>query len=151
MYVYICMYIYIYIYIYIGAPDLKLVQAFPVAAPNMEMDRHVFGTFCVAFFIFNWCTRLVLVEPFARMSMRLTKVQHTKLAQSVMEAVFYSSFTYIGFCILPSQDWVWPSSSWWVGFAEGGHEVMRADLRCYYLMYMARYFQAHQLGGGLNP
>jgi len=42
---------------------------------------------------------------------------------------------------VPKQEWIWPSSMWWIGFAEGGHEVMRADLRCYYLMYAARYFQ----------
>jgi len=125
-----------------GAVDPKLTKGFPNAAPNMEMDQYVFGTFCIGFFIFNWCTRLMLVEPVARMSMKLTKVQHTKLAQSVMEAAFYSSFTYIGLCVVPSQEWVWPSALWWTGFADGGHEVMRADLRCYYIMYIARYFQA---------
>merc|ERR1712203_1283058 len=39
-------------------------------------------------------------------------------------------------------EWVWPSAKWWIGFSEGGHEVMRSDFRCFYLLYIARYFQA---------
>merc|ERR1719414_34099 len=58
-----------------------------------------------------------------------------------METVFYGGFTYMGLMVVRSQEWLWPSSQWWIGFAEGGHELMRSDLRCYYIMYAARYFQ----------
>merc|ERR1712232_785972 len=59
-----------------------------------------------------------------------------------MEAVFYGGFTVIGLFIVPAQEFVWPSSRWWQGFSEGGHEIMRSDSRCYFIMYMARYTQA---------
>lgn len=71
----------------------------------------------------------------------MKRLQLAKFAQSLMEAIFYGGFTLIGLRIVPSQEWIWPSAKWWMGFAEGGHEVMRADLRCYYIMYAARYFQ----------
>lgn len=50
-------------------------------------------------------------------------------------------FTVIGLIVVPAQVWVWPSAKWWIGFADGGHEIMRSDLRCYYIMYVARYAQ----------
>lgn len=59
-----------------------------------------------------------------------------------MEVALYGSFTYMGLRVVASQEWVWPSAKWWIGFSEGGHEVMRSDFRCYYLLYIARYFQA---------
>jgi ceramide synthetase len=60
-----------------------------------------------------------------------------------MEAWIYGAFSVIGLLIVPSQPWVWPSAQWWIGFADPGapHAVMRDDLRCYYLLYAARYFQ----------
>merc|ERR1719424_1392044 len=57
------------------------------------------------------------------------------------QMLFYGGFAVLGLFVVPGQEWIWPSSLWWIGFAEGGHEVMRSDLRCYYLMYGARYFQ----------
>jgi len=75
-------------------------------------------------------------------TLKLKRLQLAKFVQSFMEAFFYGGFALIGLRVVPSQDWIWPSAKWWIGFAEGGHEVMRADLRCYYIMYIARYAQA---------
>jgi len=90
----------------------------------------------------NWGMRLLLVEPFVRSVLRLRRAQLAKYAQSVMEAVVYGGFMLIGLRVVPSQEWVWPSAKWWIGFSDGGHEVMRSDLRCYYILYISRYFQA---------
>ena len=64
-------------------------------------------------------------------------------------------------CALLLQPFSWPSVHWWINFKTGEHsvascscamaaialtvgvpQIMRQDLRCYYLMYAARYMQA---------
>jgi len=97
--------------------------------------------FALGFFIFNWVLRLFFVQPFLHLSLGLSGKGNQKMAQSFMEVVFYGGFTVLGLLVVPQQEWIWPSSRWWIGFTEGGHEVMRSDLRCYYIMYAARYFQ----------
>lgn len=62
-----------------------------------------------------------------------------------MEALIYGSFTALGWSIVPAQPWIWPSKHWWIDFSSGSHALMRNDLRCYYLLYGARYVQ-----GGLS-
>jgi len=59
------------------------------------------------------------------------------------EALMYGTFSVIGCVVVTSQAWVWPSSNWWIGFAEpdAPHALMRDDLRCYYLLYTGRYLQ----------
>lgn len=118
------------------------VAALPMGPPDIPRDRRVFSAFAAAIFAFNWGLRLLLVEPFARGAVGLRGPQVAKFAQSVLEAVIYGSFAVLGLLVVPSQDFVWPSAKWWMGFAEGGHEIMRVDLRCYYILYVARYFQA---------
>lgn len=54
----------------------------------------------------------------------------------------YGTFTMIGIAIVPSQPWAWPSANWWLGFDSGSHLTMRSDLRCFYILYAARYIQA---------
>mmetsp|Transcript_37310 Transcript_37310/g.106573 ORF Transcript_37310/g.106573 Transcript_37310/m.106573 type:complete len:657 (+) Transcript_37310:44-2014(+) len=117
-------------------------EALALAPPDVRRDRPVFAMFATAFFIFNWTVRLLLVEPLVRCALRLRRDQLAKFTQSVMEIIFYGGFTVLGLLVVPTQEWVWPSAKWWLGFADGGHELMRSDLRCYYIMYMARYFQA---------
>tara|TARA_B100000524_G_C23641405_1_gene366798 strand:+ start:953 stop:1744 length:792 start_codon:yes stop_codon:yes gene_type:complete len=40
-----------------------------------------------------------------------------------------------------AQEWAWPSALWWDGMPSGSHLSMRDDCRCFYLLYIARYFQ----------
>merc|ERR1712050_823661 len=62
---------------------------------------------------------------------------------SAAEALICGVFTYAGCHVVYFQwDFMWPSSRWWKDFAVGGHEIMRSDVRCYYIAYMARYCQA---------
>jgi len=110
--------------------------------PDIRRDSAVFAVFTVALFLLNWGLRLLIVEPFSVWTLKLKRLQLAKFVQSFMEAFCYGGFALIGLRVVPSQDWIWPSAKWWIGFAEGGHEVMRADLRCYYIMYIARYAQA---------
>eukprot|EP00928_Gymnodinium_smaydae_P047551 TRINITY_DN31743_c0_g1_i1.p1 TRINITY_DN31743_c0_g1~~TRINITY_DN31743_c0_g1_i1.p1 ORF type:complete len:373 (+),score=95.82 TRINITY_DN31743_c0_g1_i1:82-1119(+) len=135
------------------------VAALPTAAPEFERDAPVFAAFAVAFFAFNWIVRWRVVDPLwsillrsnlrckasdgdgASMS-RVTKQKLTKFAQSSMEAMFYGGFAALGLLVVLQQAWIWPSASWWRGYQEGFHPIMRSDLRCYYLMYGARYAQA---------
>jgi ceramide synthetase len=84
----------------------------------------------------------MFVEPLVRY-LEISKGHvSAKFAQSTMEALTYGSFAVVGLHVVPLQDFVWPSSQWWEGFAKGGHEIMRSDMRCYYIMYIARYCQA---------
>lgn len=64
-----------------------------------------------------------------------------KFSQAAMEAIFYGGFSALGLSIVPSQPWIWPSKHWWIDFQSGQHSLMRDDLRCYYLLYGARYVQ----------
>lgn len=122
-------------------PTSAVVAALPSAPPDLPRDRAVFGIFTVAFFLLNWGTRLAVVEPLVRNLLGVKPAQVQKFAQSAIEAAFYGVFTVIGLIVVPAQVWVWPSAKWWIGFADGGHEIMRSDLRCYYIMYVARYAQ----------
>eukprot|EP00418_Pyrodinium_bahamense_P093555 CAMPEP_0179037890 /NCGR_PEP_ID=MMETSP0796-20121207/14356_1 /TAXON_ID=73915 /ORGANISM="Pyrodinium bahamense, Strain pbaha01" /LENGTH=339 /DNA_ID=CAMNT_0020734201 /DNA_START=93 /DNA_END=1112 /DNA_ORIENTATION=- len=118
------------------------IAALPKSRPNVQTDRSTFGAFVVLFFAFNWGARLLAVEPLVRCFLPLKGPQVAKFAQSVMEAIFYGGFSVFGVLVVSSHDFVWPSKNWWVGFQNGGHELMRADFRCFYIMYIARYFQA---------
>jgi len=109
--------------------------------------------FAVTFFCLTWGIRLLVIEPLARLLFpKLEGTQLKKFSQSVMEVLNYGTFSFIGLVVVPSQTWfgkeflldssrprVFPSPI--PGFTEGGHEIMRSDLQCYYIMYIARYFQ----------
>lgn len=118
------------------------VAQLPAGPPDLPRDRCVFSVFALVIFVLNWGVRLILVEPFAKKAVKLKGNQVAKFAQSVMEVAIYGGFTILGLLVVPSQEFVWPSWKWWRGFSEGGHDVMRLDLRCYYLLYVARYSQA---------
>jgi len=117
-------------------------SALPSGPPDTQRDACVLAVFTFVIFLANWGVRLVLVEPSAKMVLGLRREALVKFAQSVLEAIIYGSFTAIGIAIVPSQTWSWPSENWWKGFSSGEHLIMRSDLRCYYLLYGARYFQA---------
>jgi len=123
-----------------GTPEAVLRLS--SSRPDFWRDLQVFSMFAIAMFIFNWGARNFVIEPMGKLSLNLTDKMKQKFGQSTMEVIFYGGFTVIGAIVVPRQEWIWPSSLWWIGFkSTGGHEVMRADLRCYYLMYAARYFQ----------
>eukprot|EP00928_Gymnodinium_smaydae_P010463 TRINITY_DN13949_c0_g2_i1.p1 TRINITY_DN13949_c0_g2~~TRINITY_DN13949_c0_g2_i1.p1 ORF type:complete len:384 (-),score=78.98 TRINITY_DN13949_c0_g2_i1:123-1211(-) len=118
------------------------VAALPRDAPAWPRDFGVLCSFVLILFTLNWGVRLLLVDPIVRAVLGVKGGKLLKFSQSVMEAIFYGCFSYIGLMVTPSQEWSWPSANWWVGFDDGGHEIMRSDLRCFYLLYIARYFQA---------
>jgi ceramide synthetase len=122
--------------------DPVAVAKLPSSAPEFTRDVSVFAIFSIIMFVFNWGTRLLLVENFAAAVLKMhRKTMREKWSQSAMEVIFYGGFTILGLYVVPKQEWVWPSVLWWKGFKEGGHEFMRSDLRCFYLLYGARYFQ----------
>jgi len=118
------------------------IAALPTGPPDIPRDRRIFAVFAAAIFVLNWGVRLLLLEPFAKACVGLRGPQVAKFAQSALEAVIYGSFAMLGLFVVPSQDFIWPSFRWWQGFLEGGHQIMRLDLRSYYIMYVARYAQA---------
>ena len=129
---------------------LALVSPDPSSSvPKPGVDGYVAAVFCVALFLLNWGVRIVIVAPVGRYLLTTGKTRKKRVfegklirfAQSTMEAIFYGGFTILGATIVPNQPWVWPSSQWWENFSTGDHLVMRDDLRCYYLLYGARYFQ----------
>lgn len=120
--------------------NVQAVKALPAAPPKLERDVGVFFVMVAVLFIFNWGTRYLVIEPLLARRQFKEKVKE-KFAQSFMEMIFYGAFSVIGLLIVIRQDWIWPSSQWWIGWRDGAHEAMRSDLRCYYLAYAARYFQ----------
>jgi len=127
-----------------GGPELE------ASGPNLKVDGYVMLIFCLILFLMNWGVRLLVVTPIAKIALSTPKTKTNskafkakviRFAQSTMEAIFYGGFTLLGIRIVPSQPWVWPSKHWWINFQSGEHSIMRNDLRCYYLLYCARYVQ----------
>lgn len=115
-------------------------------APLPRLDGMVFVLFIVAQLVLNWALRLFIARPLGnyllgtlRRPTRAFRGMVVKFSQACLELLVYGGFALLGLLVVPSQPWFWPSKHWWIGFAEGGHEVMRDDLRCYYLLYGARY------------
>jgi len=123
-----------------GSAEAK--QALPHDKPEFGRDVSVFGVLAIVMFFINWGVRLALVEPLVLQALNFKKSQLVKVSQSVMEVGFYGGFAIIGLAIVPSQTWIWPSKNWWIDNQTGSHLSMRSDLRCYYIMYCSRYFQA---------
>lgn len=119
-------------------------------AADVTVDVGIIFIYAAVIFLVNWTIRLALVNQVAKALFAGSKLtthafgkKIEKFSQSAMEASIYGLFAIIGLVIVPSQPWVWPSSNWWIGFADPGapHALMRDDLRCYYLLYTARYMQ----------
>jgi len=104
-------------------------------------DYRVCAGFAIAIFALNWGFRIFVVSPLWKRSCGMTGVRLQKCSQSACEATLYLSFSILGFCVVGSQPWVWPSEQWWIGYTAGAHELIRRDLQCYYLLYLARYVQ----------
>ena len=106
-----------------------------LAAPAFPIDWWVLAEMTVAIFILNWGVRLVLVGPLARQVLQWTtgdshKIHKrgAKLAQSVMEILFYGTFFVVGSLVLVDQPWLWPSKMWWKGCSSSGKNCSRKDL-----------------------
>jgi len=103
-------------------------------------DLAIVGILSVWLFTFDWGCRLLLAPSIRRFTPIKPQYVH-KCVQSIMEAFFYAAFTCIGLLVVPSLSWSWPSERWWIGFTDGGFEIMRNDMRCYYSLYASRYAQ----------
>lgn len=130
-----------------GGDPSALASSRPSTAGGWtSVDAKIFMIYALGLFILNWGFRMAVVEPFARAALTVrgkppSRAKVEKYAQSSMEAVFYGTFAVFGVLIVPSQEWAWPSANWWIDFSSGSHNLMRNDLRCYYILYASRYFQ----------
>jgi len=123
--------------------DAVAIKNLGHAPPNLALDGQVFLVLTVVIFALNWGLRFLVINPFIYLFLDRgkKKIQKAKFTQSCLECMMYGLFVIFGVYIVPSQEWVWPSANWWIGYADGGHEIMRTDLRCYYILYVARYSQ----------
>ena len=89
----------------------------PTNTPKVELDAAVVIVFAAALFAFNWGTRMLLLDPLAWKLTPEGKSQKKtveKFGQSASEALFYGASFVVGLCVVPRQDWIWPSSLWCV-------------------------------------
>mmetsp|Transcript_26561 Transcript_26561/g.81677 ORF Transcript_26561/g.81677 Transcript_26561/m.81677 type:complete len:331 (+) Transcript_26561:952-1944(+) len=116
--------------------------------PDRALDGAVFGLFVLIILVLSWGLRWCVLDRLATRLLggagmarqpRPFRNLVTKFSQAIIEFVIYASFTALGCLVVPSQPWIWPSKHWWIGFSTGSHASMRDDLRCYYLLYGARY------------
>lgn len=73
---------------------------------------------------------------------RPNKVSHKKVekfAQATMEMLFYSIYFVMGYRVIKSQLWIWPSHLWWVD--QPNNRSITDDMAFFYIAYCARYFQ----------
>jgi ceramide synthetase len=97
-----------------------------------EKPVDLYFSFCVGMvyavmiFIWIWASRLVLIEPIARIllkqhlkstdskkSQNLLQAKVQKFAQSTTEMMTYGVFSIIGMHVLHNEPWLWPSMNWW--------------------------------------
>lgn len=106
-------------------------------------DAVIGGIFTLCILFLMLALRFLILKPVAALIIRGSATQQLKnrekFAQSEMEALMYGFFTFAGVRIVLRQPWIWPSSAWWIGLMDGSHQSMGADLKCYYILYAARY------------
>ena len=56
-----------------------------------------------------------------------------------MEMIFYAIYFLMGYRIIRSQHWVWPSTLWWKN--QPDNRYIADDVTFFYIAYCARYFQ----------
>eukprot|EP00403_Amphidinium_massartii_P014495 CAMPEP_0178426556 /NCGR_PEP_ID=MMETSP0689_2-20121128/29294_1 /TAXON_ID=160604 /ORGANISM="Amphidinium massartii, Strain CS-259" /LENGTH=344 /DNA_ID=CAMNT_0020048243 /DNA_START=59 /DNA_END=1093 /DNA_ORIENTATION=- len=119
-----------------------------VLSQGLVVDAWVAVIYTVIIFILTWTLRKLFIEPiagslfFSGLKLRKQRQMTQKFTQSAMEAIAYGSFFMFGLVIVPVQPWSWPSAMWWQEWHAGPpspHMWMRRDLRCYYILYGARY------------
>jgi hypothetical protein len=112
------------------------------------VDVVVLLIFASALFIFNWGTRIAVFDPLAHSlttgSAAGAASRREKFGQSASEALFYGGSFVLGLCVVPRQPWIWPSAQWWIGkdgTPDGPYAKISDELKCYILLYIARYVQ----------
>ncbi|GMH91156.1 hypothetical protein TrVE_jg9668 [Triparma verrucosa] len=126
-------------------PDIWSKDFLPssVRDPDPLVDLvGVYLEFALFFLVVLVLFRHLVAHPFARVALPSDKrdVQSvSKFGDSACECANYMVFTFIGLSVSLTSSWTWPSSNWWSGYADGSHDLMRSDLRCWYIMDASRY------------
>jgi len=129
-----------------GSESLAADHAPEAVGGNRPWPLALFLELAAIQFVFNFIMR-ACIKPVVRRAM--LKVTHKprkvsdnlvdKFAQSTMEAIFYICYFAIGFIIVRSQPWLWPSENWWKD--QPDNSQIGKDAAFFYLAYGARYFQ----------
>lgn len=119
--------------------------------PIFHRDVCLIMYFTVFYFVCAWTLRVVVLRPIARFSLtfsgdkRKLERRTDKSEQSLLEALEYGLFSYLGYTLIVQHSWVWPSTQW---FGTKAHEgpgsqislrFQRKSLSCFYMFYVARY------------
>ena len=116
-------------------------------------DVYVVLYISVWFFIATWIVRKLTIEPLARYILPKVTGDAVKLedrtqkfGQSAIEGLTYGAFSYFGYIIVLSQDWVFPAHQWFGDLVSKGpgsqhsHYEVDSALSCYVMCYLGRYF-----------
>mmetsp|Transcript_18316 Transcript_18316/g.29798 ORF Transcript_18316/g.29798 Transcript_18316/m.29798 type:complete len:348 (+) Transcript_18316:42-1085(+) len=98
-------------------------------------------------FIMNAIVRMLIVQPLAKQLLlanagRARKVTHlrvVKFSQATLEMLFYSVYFVMGWRIVQSQPYLWPSTLWWTN--QPDNRFITNDASFFYIAYCARYMQ----------
>eukprot|EP00968_Pinguiococcus_pyrenoidosus_P013635 scaffold1237_cov243-Pinguiococcus_pyrenoidosus.AAC.19 len=99
--------------------------------------------YTAALLVLNWSLRLAMVQPLLRLAMTAyhgrspSQVKLEKMAQSVMEALFYGGSFVVGVAVVSSEPWVFTPQEWF----QDGRLLNRRVLSWYYVTYASRYLQ----------
>ena len=124
-----------------GEPDIwdKSFLAESVAAEDAMEDFSSYLQLAAIFLALFVIFRKAVATPLAYVCLaNPTEAEATKFADSCIEFTHYFCFTVIGASCALTLPWIWPSTQWWAGYAEGEQALMRDDLRCWYIMDAAR-------------
>lgn len=119
----------------------------PSGAENYPWPWVMFLELSLYQFMFNYGVRVFVVMPLARRLMMYTATRPKKVnfkrvekfSQSTMEMIFYGVYLVIGYRIVSTQPWLWPSKLWWTN--QPDNRYISQDVAFFYVAYCARYFQ----------
>lgn len=124
--------------LFVGLTDAKAAASLPTALPDIPADIAIVEIFTVVLLAMKVMLQVGIVIPVSRL-VGASEKDLKRISLSVSEIANYGSSFVIGFVLLQRQSWVWPSARWWVNMPDGSHLSIREDMRCYYLLYTARY------------
>lgn len=127
------------------SPGIAVQSSRP--ASDWRVDVCITLIYAAVIFVLYWGVRFFVIMPLGKRVLREEAARSqalTKYTRCLMELIYHAIYLAMCLLIVPRQPWIWPSENWWIGFAEESkpHALMRDDLRCYYLLYAARYVQA---------
>lgn len=130
----------------VNAFMLKLTTGESTPPPEIETDLHVFPfllnlVFAVVLFGANrLCTKTGYALGKTLLGEKGKHKQIEKFAQAFMEATFYTTGFIVGARFLIGQPFLWPAEFWW---SNRGSQLsmLNLELRCFYVLYNARYSQ----------